>query len=280
MSADPAPAGPLLQTRALRAGFGVHAVLHGVDLSVAHGGVTGIFGLNGAGKSVLMKVIAGLVPAWSGQVRLGDREVTALSVEQRVAAGLGHVPQGRQVFRELSVEQNLRVGGYCLRRRDRRRFTELLDRAYTDFPVLAKRRTQLAGTLSGGQQASLAVARALLSDPALLLIDEPTAGLSVAVCEELLTVLRQVRDRGMTILLVEQNVAFGLRIADEAVVLQRGTVVFAGPVAGIDTEALAGYLGIGRLLRAEVAQAGESRSGGVPAPPPAPRRRRAGASGG
>jgi branched-chain amino acid transport system ATP-binding protein len=238
----------MLAVRGLRAGFGAQTILHGVDLDVPSGQVVGIFGLNGAGKSVLLKVIAGVVPTWSGSVLLAGDDVTRLSPERRVQRGMAHVPQGRQVFGSLSVEQNLRVGAYALRRRDRSAYDERLAQVYDTFPRLAERRRQPAVTLSGGEQAMLAVGRALISDPKIVLIDEPSAGLAPSVVEDLLEVLLAVRALGLTMLLVEQNIRFGLRLSDSACLLQRGRVVYSGDTASLDQERLGTYLGVGRLL--------------------------------
>ena len=245
---------PLISTRTLlelqdvRAGFGAQTIIHGVSLEVPEGAVTGIFGLNGAGKSVLLKVIAGVVPTWSGSVRLGGVDITGLLPEKRVALGMAHVPQGRQVFASLSVEQNLRVGAYTLRRRDRPAYDDRLAQVFDTFPRLAERRRQPAGTLSGGEQAMLAVGRALVNDPRIVLIDEPSAGLAPSVVEDLLDVLLQVRSLGLTMLLVEQNIRFGLRLTDQACLLQKGRVVYSGATETLDQDRLATYLGVGRLL--------------------------------
>lgn len=243
---------PLLEVRGLRAGFGSQTIIHGVDLDVRAGEVTGIFGLNGAGKSVLLKVIAGVVPSWAGSVRLDGAEISKLAPEQRVARGVAHVPQGRQVFPSLSVEQNLRVGAYTLRRRDRSAYASRLQMVYDIFPRLAERRGQAAGTMSGGEQAMLAVGRALICDPKLILIDEPSAGLAPAVVEDLLEVLLAVRGLGLTMLLVEQNIRFGLRLSETACLLQKGRVVYSGPREDLDQERLAQHLGVGRLLSADL----------------------------
>ena len=237
-----------LQLRGVRAGFGAQTIIHGVDLDVPAGAVTGVFGLNGAGKSVLLKVIAGVVPTWSGSVRLGRDDITALLPEKRVALGMAHVPQGRQVFASLSVEQNLRVGAYTLRRRDKSSYADRLARVYDIFPRLRERRGQPAGTLSGGEQAMLAVGRALVNDPKVVLIDEPSAGLAPAIVEDLLEVLLRVRTTGITMLLVEQNIRFGLRLADHACLLQKGRIVYSGETQSLDQDRLAAYLGVGRLL--------------------------------
>lgn len=241
-------AGATLEARGVRAGFGAQTVLHGIDLDVPAGAVTGIFGLNGAGKSVLLKVIAGVVPARTGVVSLDGDEIQKLSPERRVSLGMAHVPQGRQMFRSLTVEQNLRVGAHVLRRHDRSSYASELDRVFAMFPLLAERRRQAAGTLSGGQQAMLAVGRALISRPKIVLIDEPSAGLAPAVIDELLESLLVIRQTGVTMLLVEQNIRFGLRLADSACLLQRGRIVYSGATGDLDSEQLASYLGVGRLF--------------------------------
>ena len=249
----------VLSVEGVTAGFGVTTVLHGVDLEVRAGEVAGVFGLNGAGKSVTMKVLAGIVPARSGRVTFLGRDVTQASPEERVRLGMAHVPQGRQVFAALTVEQNLRLGAYTLRRRDASRYASVLDGVFDRFPLLAERRTQVAGTMSGGQQAALAVARSLMSEPALILVDEPSAGLSPMAVQELFGTLAEVARTGVTMVLVEQNVAFGLQLVHTVNVLQVGRVVHRGPVAGLDQEALAGYLGIGRLLGGGVARSIQGR---------------------
>jgi len=252
----------LLDVADLRAGFGSNAVLHGVNLSVREGQIAAVLGLNGAGKSVTMKVLAGVVPAWGGRIMLRGEDMSALSAEQRVGRGIGHVPQGRQVFPDLTVEQNLRLGAYMLRRRDRRAYGPALQRTYDRFPRLGERRKQLAGTLSGGEQAVLALARALMSDPKLLFIDEPTAGLAPIVIEGFLDTLREVNAAGVSMLLVEQNVPFALRLAHHVNIMQRGRIVYDSDSASLDQESMIRFLGIGRLLSAGVAAAGGTRKGG------------------
>ena len=251
----PAPAplstagpGAVIQAHNVVTGFGSHAVLHGIDLTVRTGEIAGIFGLNGAGKSVFLKVLSGLVPAWDGRVELEGRDITHASPEKRVELGVGNVPQGRQVFAELTVEQNLRVGAYQLRRRNRDRYEEVLTSIYKRFPVLANRRDQAAGTMSGGEQASLAVARALMSEPRLLLIDEPSAGLAPKVVADLFEVLSDLNATGLSILLVEQNITFGLKLVHTANLLRGGRLVYSGDVASLDRERVVRELGIGRLL--------------------------------
>ena len=239
---------PLLEVSGLIAGFGDNTVLHGLSFSVRPGEIAGMFGLNGAGKSVTMKVVAGLVPARGGKVVFDGHDVTRLRPEERVEMGIANIPQGHQVFTSMTVEENLRVGAVTLRRRNRTRYRAVLDGVLERFPILAQRRNQPAGTMSGGEQASLAIGRALMSEPRLLLIDEPSAGLAPLVVEELFGTLRAIAEAGMTMLLVEQNVTFGLKLVDTAHILQMGQIVYEGEVASLDRERVAHYLGIGRLL--------------------------------
>lgn len=268
---------PLLVASAVNAGFGANHVLHDIDLTVGAGELHGIFGLNGAGKSVLLKVVAGLVAPWSGTVHLGGRDITGLPAEQRVALGMGHVPQGRQVFGDLTVEENLRVGAYTSRRRDRAGYGARLDRVFEQLPMLGEQRAALAGSLSGGQQAALAVGRALINEPTVLLIDEPSAGLAPIVVEQLFAVLRDVAAAtGLTMLLVEQNVSFGLRLVDTAHLLQSGRVVYEGPVADLDRDRLASHLGIGAMLQGGVSSALATRRAPAPAATKPARRRAVG----
>ena len=238
----------LLEADDLRSGFGSNAVLHGVSFQVRRGEIAAILGLNGAGKSVTLKVVGGVVPLWSGRLTFGSRDITSISAEQRVERGMAHVPQGRQVFPELTVEQNLRLGAYTLRRRDRDRYTAVLASVFERFPILGDRRKQFAGTLSGGEQAMLAVSRALMSEPKLILVDEASAGLAPAMVRQLFDMLRAVNETGVTILLVEQNVTFSLEIADRAHIMQRGRIVYDGDVPSLDSDKVAHLLGVGRLL--------------------------------
>lgn len=245
----------LLDLQEVRTGFGGNTVLHGCSYSVRHGEIAAVLGLNGAGKSVSLKVIAGIVPLWSGTIIFDGEDVSKLPAEERVARGMGHVPQGRQVFPELTVEQNLRLGAYVLRRRDAARYPEVLDGVLERFPVLAERKRQLAGTLSGGQQAMLAVGRGLMSEPKLLIVDEASAGLSPVAIQELFETLARVHETGITILMVEQNVTFSLKIADRAHIMQRGVIVYDGDVPSLDMPRVANYLGVGRLLGTELTKA-------------------------
>ena len=253
----------LLELHDVRTGFGANTVLHGCSYHVSHGEVAAVLGLNGAGKSVSLKVVAGLLPAWSGHVLFLGEDVTKISVEERVARGMGHVPQGRQVFPDLTVEENLRLGAYTLRRRRRDRYRRTLDAIFESFPALAERRNQAAGTMSGGQQAMLAVGRGLMSEPKLLVIDEPSAGLSPVAVKELFETLRRVHSLGVSILLVEQNVTFSLKLADRVHIMQRGQIVYEGAVTDLDPEKVANHLGVGRLLQRSLAAATTAKTAAV-----------------
>jgi branched-chain amino acid transport system ATP-binding protein len=210
---------PILFCRDLVAGYvpGM-PIVQGVSMAVAPGEVVCVIGPNGAGKSTFLKAVAGLVRPDNGVVELRGRDVTKLPPEQRIAAGLAFVPQTGNVFTTLTVHENLVVGGHTLGRE----LTDRLGRAYAQFPVLAERRTALGRALSGGQRQMLAIARGLMTAPNVLMLDEPTAGLSPKVVQEVLAELRQLAAGGIAILMVEQNVRAALGVADRAYVLAQG----------------------------------------------------------
>ncbi len=249
----------LLTLEGIEAGFGSNTVLHGVDLKVTKGSSLGIFGLNGAGKSVTMKVIAGLVPARGGNVTFRDADITGMSPENRARMGMAYMSQGRQLFGKLTVEQNIRLGTSVLRKRNRQRSREVVRDVYERFPLLDERRRQQAASLSGGEQAMLAIGRALASDPEVLLIDEPSAGLAPAVIDSVFGMLQQLRKEGMTIVLVEQNVTFGFRLVDRAAIMQSGRIVYEGAVDALDTPKVANLLGVGRLLGSRLSRVMKER---------------------
>jgi branched-chain amino acid transport system ATP-binding protein len=214
----------VLDIDGLVANYGAVRALDGVDLSVAAGGITAVLGANGAGKTTLLRTVNGLVRARAGEVRLDGRAVTRLPPEDLVRLGLGHVPEGRGVITELTVEENLRLGG--LWRRDRPGLRTDLDGVYAMFPLLATRRARAAQTLSGGERQMLALGRALMGRPRLLLLDEPSLGLAPRVAAQIMAVLRRLRaEAGLTVVLVEQNARSALSIADRGVVLNLGRVV-------------------------------------------------------
>jgi len=236
----------VLTVEDLRTGFGTHAVLHGVSFEVHPGEITAILGLNGAGKSVTLQTISGLIGTWSGTIHFNGDDITTLETEDRVARGMAHVLQGRAVFPHLTVAENLRLGGAVLK--DKAAVASATDRAYATFPRLKERRDQAAGSLSGGEQEMLAVGRALMSSPKLMLVDEASQGLAPKAVEHLFQTLKEVNESGVTILMVEQNVTFTLGIAHRVLVMQKGEIVYEGSSGELDRDLLASLLGIGALL--------------------------------
>ena len=219
-----------LRVEALEAGYGKAQVLFGVDLEVVENELVPLLGANGAGKTTLLRAISGLVRPWSGRVLLEGQDLGGLSPAKRARMGLGHVPEGRQLFPLMTVEENLRLGAAFLAPGRER---EGYERVYGLFPRLAERRRQLAGTLSGGEQQMLAIGRALMGFPKILLVDEPSLGLSPRLAEEVLLALKAVAGEGVGVLLVEQNVALTLEVAERAYVLEHGKVVLEGPASAL-----------------------------------------------
>jgi branched-chain amino acid transport system ATP-binding protein len=217
-----------LRVEALEAGYGKAQVLFGVDLEVVENELVALLGANGAGKTTLLRAISGLVRPWSGRVLLEGQDLGGLSPAKRARMGLGHVPEGRQLFPLMTVEENLRLGAAFLAPGRER---EGYERVYGLFPRLAERRRQLAGTLSGGEQQMLAIGRALMGFPKILLVDEPSLGLSPRLAEEVLLALKAVAGEGVGVLLVEQNVALTLDVAERGYVLEHGKVVLEGPAS-------------------------------------------------
>jgi branched-chain amino acid transport system ATP-binding protein len=206
--------------------YGKIEALKGVSLGVAKGRVTCLLGPNGAGKSTLMLTIAGILKPWRGSVRLDSHEISGLSSAKIVARGLALVPENRLVFPQMSVKENLAAGAY--QRRDAPGIAEDVERMYSRFPRLAERRDQLAGTLSGGEQQMLAVARALMSRPRILLMDEPSLGLAPMMVEEVFRIVADLNREGVTIFLVEQNAHMALKVAHHFYLLEQGLVTFSG----------------------------------------------------
>jgi branched-chain amino acid transport system ATP-binding protein len=234
----------LLEIAGLHAGYGAAEVLHGVDLAVADGGATAVLGANGAGKTTLLRAITGGVRR-AGRVAFGGTDITSRRTDQIARLGIGHVPQERGTLRRLSVRDNLLAG--ALLRRDRRAVKADLDDTLGLFPALAERIDAAAGNLSGGEQQMLAIGRALLGRPRMLLLDEPSLGLAPRVTAEVFAALRRLRaERGLTLLLVEQNARIALDLVDDAAVVEAGRVTLTGPaaeVAGNDAVRRA-YLGV------------------------------------
>ncbi len=217
----------LLEADKVEAQYGWIKVLHGVRFAVEAGGITTILGANGAGKTTTLRAVCGMVKT-SGEIRFDGRRIDGRATEDIVRLGIAHTPEGRGTFVNLTVEENLRLGAYS--RRDRARLAEDFARVYGHFPILADRRRQVAGTLSGGEQQMLAIARALMSRPRLLLLDEPSLGLAPRLVQNIFDIVRAInRDEGVSVLLVEQNAALALQLADHAYLLETGRVVLSGP---------------------------------------------------
>jgi branched-chain amino acid transport system ATP-binding protein len=232
----------MLEVDALAAAYGRITVLHGVTLAVGRGEVAALIGANGAGKTTLLRTISGVQPQSAGTIRFKGGDITRAPPHARVAAGILHAPEGRQVFKSMSVEDNLRLGAY----RRRRRPDEDMARIYALFPVLNEKRRQPAGSLSGGQQQMLAIGRAMMGDPELLLLDEPSLGLAPVVAAQIFDVIARLKTAGVTILLVEQNAAAALAIADRAYVMETGRVTLSGSGSELaaDEAVRRAYLGL------------------------------------
>jgi branched-chain amino acid transport system ATP-binding protein len=234
---------PLLAIEDLHVAYGKTAALHGVHLTVARGETVALIGANGAGKSTTLRAISGLLAPSRGQIRFKGRSIGGWRPDQIVRQGIAHSPEERHVWPAMSVAENLRLGGFVCR--DRREIDRRIDAVYARFPRLHQRRQQLAGTLSGGEQQMLAIGRALMSAPDLLLLDEPSLGLSPLLVQEVLNVVRELNAQGVTILLVEQNVHNALLVAARAYVYDTGRITVSRPARALldDHELLAAYLG-------------------------------------
>jgi branched-chain amino acid transport system ATP-binding protein len=233
----------MLEVRALHAGYGEVEVLRGIDLDVAKGEIVALLGANGVGKSTLNNNLSGIYRPTAGRIGFMGQEIAGASADSIVAAGLIHVPEGRRVFPNLTVQENLELGSY---RRGRDRRSTNLERVYGIFPRLKERITQRAGTLSGGEQQMLAIGRGLMAQPELLVLDEPSLGLSPLLVEEMFGLIQALNRDGLSILLVEQNVVQSLAIAHRAFVLEHGRIALSGAAADLlnDPGLKASYLGI------------------------------------
>ena len=234
----------LLEVSGISVTFGKVSAIRDVSLAVAAGAIVTIIGANGAGKSTTLRAISGLARLKGGDIRFAGRQISGLAPEEIVRCGIAHVPEGRRVFPGMTVEENLRTGAFL--RRDREGIVGDLEDLYRTFPNLRARRTRNARNLSGGEQQMLAIGRALMARPKLLLMDEPSMGLAPVVVDEIAVIIRQIRDRGVPVVLVEQNAELALKLADHAYVLENGRVVLEGEAAKLhdDDHVRAAYLGI------------------------------------
>jgi len=234
----------LLQVSDLHAGYGKAEVLRGLNLEARKGQVITVIGPNGAGKSTLLNALMGLLPM-KGQLRFGGEELSRLSLEERVMGGMALVPEKRELFTTMSVEDNLILGGWRPMRLKDAQWRDGLDQVFTLFPRLKERRTQAAGTLSGGERQMLAIGRALMGQPKLLMLDEPSLGLAPLIVRDIFSIVERLKQSGVTILLVEQNARAALQVADYGYVLETGDLALQGPASELanDPRVIETYLG-------------------------------------
>ena len=239
---------PLLQITGLQAGYGRAEVLHGIDLTLERGRIITVIGPNGAGKSTLLNALMGVLPS-KGNITYDGMPVQELTLEERVMLGIALVPEKRELFSTMVVEDNLVLGGFRQMRLGNRHWRDRIDEVYTLFPRLKERRSQMAGTLSGGERQMLAVGRALMSCPRLLMLDEPSLGLAPLVVQEILRNVQALRANGVSILLVEQNARAALEVADHGYVLEMGSVSLQGPASALahDARVIDTYLGVAHV---------------------------------
>lgn len=221
------PKEPVLEVSDLHVSYGAIKALHGISLTLGKGEVVALIGGNGAGKTSTLRAVSGMIKPASGRVKLEGQDVTGTKAHLMVPKGMAHAPEGRGIFLNLTVEENLELGAYL--RKDRVEIAKDLEYCFTLFPRIKERRKQVSGTLSGGEQQMLAISRALMSRPRILLLDEPSLGLAPQVVQTIFKILREVNDRGVSILLVEQNAHLALTLAHYGYVLETGEIVMAGP---------------------------------------------------
>lgn len=238
---------PLLQLNGLRAGYGRAEVLHGIDLHADKGSVITVIGPNGAGKSTLLNTVMGILPG-KGTIEFRGQDISTLTLEERVMNGMALVPEKRELFGTMPVEDNLLLGGFRQMRMGNAHWRSRMDDVYSIFPRLKERRAQLAGTLSGGERQMLAVGRALMSGPDLLMLDEPSLGLAPLIVREIFSIIDRLRQTGVTIVLVEQNARAALQVADHGYVLEMGELSAQGPASELahDPRVIETYLGSAR----------------------------------
>ncbi len=233
----------MLEVKSLEAGYGLVQVLRGIDLNVNSGEIVAVLGSNGAGKSTLNNTISGLYKPFAGSIQFEGQEISGMASERIVEMGLVQVPEGRRVFPNLSVLENLEMGSY---RRGKGNRAKNIEHILEIFPRLSARLKQLAGTLSGGEQQMVAIGRGLMAEPRLLILDEPSLGLSPLLVEQMFTLIKKINNDGLAIVLVEQNVVQSLAVADRAYVLENGEIALSGPASELidDAQLKKSYLGI------------------------------------
>lgn len=233
----------ILEVKDLEVCYGVIQAIKGISFEVNQGEIIALIGANGAGKTTTLQTITGLIPSKAGTITYEGKDITKIPGYKLVGMGIAHVPEGRRVFAELSVLQNLKLGAYT--RNDKNEMEETLKEIYERFPRLEERKNQMAGTLSGGEQQMLAMGRALMSHPKLIVMDEPSMGLSPLLVKEIFAIIREVNKQGITILLVEQNAKMALAISDRAYVLETGTITLSGDAQELlnDARVKKAYLG-------------------------------------
>ena len=223
--------GNILTVNDLHVHYGMIEAIKGISFEVEEGSIVALIGANGAGKTTTLHAISGLIPASHGTITLKGEDITKKPAHRIVTMGMAHVPEGRRVFQQLTVLDNLKMGAFT--RKDKAEINDTLEMVYTHFPRLKERRKQIAGTLSGGEQQMLAMGRALMSHPSILLMDEPSMGLSPIFVNEIFAIIGEVKKQGTTVLLVEQNAKKALSIADKAYVLETGTIALSGPASDL-----------------------------------------------
>ncbi len=233
----------MLEVKNLEVYYGVICALKGISFEVNEGEIVSLIGANGAGKTTMMQSVVGMIPKKSGTVTFDGKDITKLPCHKIVQLGMTQVPEGRRIFQELSVYENLMMGAYTVR--DQQQFKADLESVFDLFPRLAERRNQVAGTLSGGEQQMLAMSRALMIRPKLLMLDEPSMGLAPILVDQIFDIIKQLHEQGTTILLVEQNASKALQIADRAYVLETGSITLSGTGAELASsdEVRKAYLG-------------------------------------
>ena len=236
----------LLEIKNLKVSYGFIAALKGIDINVERGRIVALLGSNGAGKTTTLRALSGAIKPESGSIVLDGKEISGQPTYKIAKAGITQSPEGRLLFQELTVEENLRVGAYQIN--DKKEVERNFERVYNLFPILKERRTQIANTLSGGEQQMVAIGRALMSNPKVLLLDEPSLGLAPLIIEEIFKAFKKIREEGTTILIVEQNALQTLKIADYAYVLELGKISLEGPAKELMTnrKLIDAYLGGGK----------------------------------